>query len=389
MKQIFPKEIIQHSTEYFIAKNTVRSSLIYSIILVSIITVIFALPFIETPIFTTARGYIKPEKERISLTSITSGKVIFTNLRPNLKVFKGDTLLVIKAGLLDDELDLNQKKLSLLEDEIKDLENILEDSNRSIDDLSTPKYQQQILDYNARKVEHLTKLKKLKVDYDRNEKLFSKGVIAKIDFENSQLEYNLSLNALSQFRQKMRNNWQMELTESKKMLLDLTGKEEQLLSNKKDYIITAPMNGTILKSVGLDVGSFINPGVQLAEITPDTELIVECYLSPKDIGLIDKSKPVNFQIDAFNYNQWGLASGTISEVAEDIEFMEGQPFYKVRCQLNESYLQLKNGYKRNIGKGMTLNARFEITERTLYQLLYDKFDDWLNPGNGEQIALNQ
>jgi HlyD family secretion protein len=52
-------------------------------------------------------------------------------------------------------------------------------------------------------------------------------------------------------------------------------------------------------------------------------------------------------------------------------------------------LKLKNGYKREIGKGMTLNARFEITERTLYELLYDKMDDWLNPGNGDVVTLIQ
>jgi len=28
---------------------------------------------------------------------------------------------------------------------------------------------------------------------------------------------------------------------------------------------------------------------------------------------------------------------------------------------------------------MTLQARFLVTERTLFQLLYDKADDWLNP----------
>jgi HlyD family secretion protein len=28
---------------------------------------------------------------------------------------------------------------------------------------------------------------------------------------------------------------------------------------------------------------------------------------------------------------------------------------------------------------MSLTARFNVTERTLFQLLYDKVDDWLNP----------
>jgi len=30
-------------------------------------------------------------------------------------------------------------------------------------------------------------------------------------------------------------------------------------------------------------------------------------------------------------------------------------------------------------KGMTLQARFIVTKRSLWQLLYDKVDDWANP----------
>ena len=33
---------------------------------------------------------------------------------------------------------------------------------------------------------------------------------------------------------------------------------------------------------------------------------------------------------------------------------------------------------------MLVNARFELTERTLFDLLYDKMDDWVNPST--QIA---
>ena len=45
-------------------------------------------------------------------------------------------------------------------------------------------------------------------------------------------------------------------------------------------------------------------------------------------------------------------------------------------QLKQS---LKNGYSRPLKKGMTLQARFVITKRSLWQLVYDKIDNWLNP----------
>lgn len=90
---------------------------------------------------------------------------------------------------------------------------------------------------------------------------------------------------------------------------------------------------------------------------------------------------MKFQIDAFNYNQWGLATGKIVEIGRDIEMINETPIFKIRCKIDQEYLTLKNDIKGNISKGMTYNARFKLTERTLFQLLYDKVDDWLNPGN--------
>ena len=89
--------------------------------------------------------------------------------------------------------------------------------------------------------------------------------------------------------------------------------------------------------------------------------------------------PVHLQIDAYNYNQWGLASGKVIEISNDILIMNDQPIFKVKCSLDQSFLSLKNGYKGNLKKGMTSQVRFIVTKRSLYQLLYDKMDDWINP----------
>jgi HlyD family secretion protein len=47
--------------------------------------------------------------------------------------------------------------------------------------------------------------------------------------------------------------------------------------------------------------------------------------------------------------------------------------------LDNPILRLKSGQEGEIKKGMTFNARFVIARRSLFQLLYDKVDDWLNP----------
>ncbi|WP_339840408.1 HlyD family efflux transporter periplasmic adaptor subunit [uncultured Maribacter sp.] len=389
MKEIFPKEIIEHTTQYFIPKNTIRSKFIYGLILLLLVGSLASLPFINISIFSSARGFIKPSKDRMAITSINSGKVIYNSIENNKIIKIGDTLLILQTSVLDEQIILNERKIEVLKNEVLDLEKIVLGKRTDLNRLITPKYKKEIIRYYAVLSEHYTKIKKIKIDFQRNTKLLSKGVIAKVEFDNSKLEFDLANNALHQFQKNSINSWQATLTESNNLLFDLQNNIKQVLNNKKSYVITAPVNGTLINSTSLNDGSFVNAGVQLGEITPDTELIAECYISPKDIGLIDKSKVVSFQIDAFNYNQWGLATGNIIRIADDVEFMDNQPFYKIQCKINQKHLKLKNGYKREIGKGMTLNARFEITERTLYELLYDKMDDWLNPGNGDKLAVNK
>jgi multidrug efflux pump subunit AcrA (membrane-fusion protein) len=126
-------------------------------------------------------------------------------------------------------------------------------------------------------------------------------------------------------------------------------------------------------------GSMVFANQELGQISPDTCLLVVAYVQPNDIGFIKKDMDVRLQVDAFNYNQWGMATGKVTEVPQDIKVVDNKPVFEVRCSLDKDFLQLKSGYKGLLKKGMTLQARFIITKRSLWQLLYDKVDDWVNP----------
>ena len=103
-------------------------------------------------------------------------------------------------------------------------------------------------------------------------------------------------------------------------------------------IIKAPISGTLLNVKGIEKGSFVQNGIQLAEISPKSDLIVECYINPIDIGLLKKENKVNFQVSAFNYNQWGLANGKIEEIGNDVQMINNTPMFKVLCSLDQDFL---------------------------------------------------
>jgi len=103
------------------------------------------------------------------------------------------------------------------------------------------------------------------------------------------------------------------------------------------------------------------------------------YVTPRDIGLLQPGNPARILVDAFNYNDWGFITGRVTEISDDFVMIEDRPVFRVGVALDRTELQLRNGFRGKLKKGMTLQARFMVTERTLFQLLRDDINDWLNP----------
>lgn len=387
MKQIFPKEVIENSYEVHHATHSKKSSIIYMIITGSLLVAIVSLFFINVTIYNTSRGIIKPKKEHLSLQSLQSGKVLYHNLQNNIQVTKGDTLLVISNRALQDKLKSTEENLAEIRTFIQDLKILLSHQKGKV---TTTKYVQEQLYYKEKKGELNFRSNKEKVDYERNKKLYNKGVIAKIDLTNSQLKYRVAKSNKDQFYKQQKVSWQRQLTDYEKQERELVSICSQFSENSELSVLKAPEDGTLLNVAGVSNGSFINSGMHLATLSPKGELLVECYLSPSDIGLLKNGNNANFQIDAFNYNQWGVATGKIVSIAHDVQIQNNVPIFKVQCALEQKSLSLKNGFKGNLKKGMTLTARFELTQRSLFDLLYDKVDDWVNPSilQKEQLAIN-
>lgn len=377
--KVFPKEILEITTHSYLPKNQVKSKVIYAVILLLVLGTLVSLPFIQIQLYSSAGGLIKPDKERVGITSLQSGKVLYTSMAENSLVQKGDTLLILHSNVIDEQIEFTNYQLSQIDDEVKDLSYLVNEKGSDVRRLVSAKYQKELIEYSEKIDEHLTRIKKLKVDYNRKKKLLSRGVIAQAEFDNIQFDFDIAKNAFYQLKKRQSNSWQAILSDLERNQHEIRNQKDQLTENKNEYVVTAPIDGDLINVVGLEVGSSVTSGTVLAQITPDTDLIAEFYVSPFDIGLIDKNKKVNFQIDAFNYNQWGQVSGNILEVGGDAEIINNEPLFKVRCKMNKAFLVLPNGRKGYIKKGMTLRARFSLAERTLYQLLYDKVDDWLHP----------
>jgi HlyD family secretion protein len=376
MNTIFPEEIISQTSEGHFAKFNSKTRIVYLLIILLLVVTGVALPFVRVDITHQGRGIIRSTAENNIVSAAIYGEVIKNSLQENLYVTKGDILLKLNTEKLDEEFNSLLVRRSLICDYQRDLEALVDENYAGL----------QSLLYKKEKEEYLQKLKELdadlnqkKRDYHRNRELFEKKVIAKVEFENIEFVKDQAKRARLLYSKQKLLQWQSTLKELELEKIEL---ETQIAKNEKEkrnYQITAPVSGVITHYAGIEAGNFIAPGQNIAQISPKGDLIVECYITPADIGYIQIGMDVKFQLDAFNYNQWGLASGEVIEISPDIFQNESSSYFKVRCSLNETHLKLKNGYEGKLKKGLSLTARFVVTERSLYQLLYDKVDDWLNP----------
>ena len=369
-----------NTLENLIIKNKTSSISIYLAVLIAILTFLALLPIIKIDISSQSRGIVRSTTDNLSLMSLVNGQVTFVNLKNNRMVQKGDTLVKLTLDNLDTEKTTNQELATVVQNQIQDLSWVILGKHNL---LKTPELQQEWFSYSSKRAELLSKITQSKIVYERNKQLFDKGVIAKAEFEKYSFEFTYAQQTLSGLEKHQRSVWQNKKRELQEQFQNLHGTLQKINIEAKNFVIIAPLSGTVENFSGIQVGSFLNASQPIATISATDQLIVESTVSPSDIGLIQKNQKVKFQFDAFNYNQWGFLEGKVIDIDRNITIQENQTFFKVRCALNNTVMQLQSGYKTQISKGMTLTTCYMITRRSLYDLLFDKVDDWLNP---KQIA---
>ncbi len=353
---------------------------LYWITLLSIVLSFLASYIIKIDVSSSSRGIIRSEQENVVLNTVISGKIQFIALQNNQTVQKGDTLLIVEDDRLEVQHHLKQDLQSDYYTQIHDLNQLISrGTSTRFNQLQTAVFQKELALFKQKTTELEVKLKQTKRSFDRSYALFSEGVIAQAEFEQAEYEYQASLMSLHSLQEQQKSTWQAKKRELQETLKNIQSDISQLYEEQKSYVLIAPISGEIVNYSGVQNGSFINASQAIAEIAPKDDLIVECYVSPNDIGLIQTEQKINLQIDTYNYNQWGLAQAKVIDIDQNITLENNNSFFKVRSALLQDHLTLSNGYQGQLKKGMTLTARFILQKRTLWEILYDDLDDWLNP----------
>ena len=382
-KKLFPAEIVEFTAEYHFNRHHPRTLIVYQLLLLLVVGAIISLFVVKIDVSVKGTGVLRAVQEDHTIKAIVSGRIEEVLVAENQRVEAGQVLARIRTDILDQEKDLLLSQRADFGGQLDDLHKLtrlLQQRNvKQRPTLASAMYSQQFTLFWQRISKLQNQLDLAEKNFERYSQLYANRVISAAEYDEANYTYQQAKTELELAYDEQASLWQQDLNTLRLKTGELGARINQVDKEQELYVLQAPASGTLQSVKGLRKGSMISANEMLAEVSPDSGLIAEAYILPKDIGYLRAGTPVNLQVEAYNYNQWGMATGEITSISADIFTDRGQPYFKVRCLLNEDRLVLKNGYEGKLHKGMTLQARFFVTRRTLFQLIYDKADDWLNP----------
>lgn len=389
---LFPQEIIENTQEHNFSAHSVQSRIIYSTIVLSLIGIIAATPFIYTDVGIRSRGMIRPVTEVVKIASPVTAQITSLKAKENSYVKKGSILATLNNADIAEKLQLNRSRFEKLVTYLEDLSLLTEVddfSSLAINDLKSVRFQREAQEFGQQLANQQQVIDQHNRLLERGRRLFDRDAISLVTLEERRHTLQLEINQLKLLTEQQRNNWNQQQETYQRELDELNAERNQLMNESQRYIIRSPISGTLLNTNSLLENSFVFANQAIGEISPDTSMVAEIYVTPNDVGLLSEDMSVRFQIDAYDHNQWGKATGKIESISTDMIMNDNTPVFKVRCSIDQSFLELPNGFRGDIKKGMTLQARFILNQRSLFQLLYDNMDDWLNPAwsaTGEDVT---
>lgn len=359
--------------------NITKSYAIYCIVLAILIITITILPIIKTTVSVKSIGVTRPQNERTEIKPLISGIIDQINFKEGDFVQQGQLIATLKDNITEPKFILNDYELKQRLSFINDLETLINSKDYSTILLATPLYRQQLNRFQFQVTDQYAAIKKVQKEQEINNLLISDKVIPPKEYFDKEIEAERLVAAFNAFKNEQLANWQNDLQRYKLEVSQFAAQKKQIETDKSNFFLYAPVSGVVQNINTRYNGSFISSSEPLCIISPESTLIGECYVSTRDVGLLKIQQPARFQIDAFDYNYFGILTGKILSIDNDFTLIENKPVFKVRCSFDTTQLFLKNGYKGELKKGLTFQARFIVAERSLWQLLFDKVDDWFNP----------
>jgi HlyD family secretion protein len=368
----------------FLVSISPWSRVIYYLCLLLIAGVLISLPLVRVQVSVSSKGIIRPRQEKANIIPFISGMVEEVYVSEGEYIKMSDPILKVRS------FDAS-RNLQLLKMELTDADQYLTDLRGLLSDPLTVPVRQKFRTAWKEYCHHLDYLilmfEKAHKEWIRQTGLYKAGLISEKEYDDLTFSKNKANQEKVRFISESKRAWQEDYIAYLDRKRILTTQIQQTEEQIRRSMITAPVSGSLEEFSGIFPGSVLQAGETIGIISPDSKLIAEMYMQSRNIAYLSTGQEVIMQVDAFPSREWGMVKAEIYEISRDYIWLNQQAVYRVKCRFPEKRLVLKNGYEGELIKGMTFQARCLIAPRSLFQLLTDKADDWLDPAISSQRML--
>lgn len=314
-----------------------------------------------------------------------SGRITKADLVLGQEVQRGDTLFVLDARVDQLRLDEQQSLLPALKNELTTLQNHIKEEQEAMarEEKSTQIALEEAM-AQFKVADASTKFAKREVE--RNKELFDKGLISESEFQLSQSEaeklqassdaYRLAIDRIKMEQNVRQSDRKSKIDGLQREVATLMGKMavaektvDRLEQEVENYIIRAPISGTIGEMLEIKPGSVVSLGEKLVSIVPAGEVMIVAHFSKQAAaGRIAPGQTAKMRIDAYPWMQFGTVKAQVANVGS--ESTNG----KVRVDLS---IQSQHDARFSIRHGLTGAVEVEVNRIRPVELILRKVGTWI------------
>lgn len=374
---------VDSNIQFYLAGFSPFTRFFYLSLIFLVLLAIAMLPFCYVNVITRTEGIIRPEQERVVIKSLVSATVAAVYGTDGKQVQKGDTLFVFRNETYTARIVHIQYLIQQCTKMIHDLNLLtradLMNDSALVTPLETSLYQSQYRYYADQLQEKNLLTRKLQKDLHLYSPLAKDKVIAPNEYADISFQFAQAVSVFQLQMSRQISQWETELSIQKKQLTEYETELKNLQESLQPYVLLAPVSGTILMQDPIYAGTAVMLATELCSISPEQNLIVECWLPPSHIITLYPNQSVTYTLPELRNQMQTTLTGNITDIAKDYTLMNNKPVFRVKCSLAKTNIQLQNGFMYPLKKGLLLETRFYLARKNCWQLLYQQLYDWFNP----------
>lgn len=355
---------------------------VYLALLLIVGAALAALPLVTVPVSVRAQGYLRSASDPHSIAAPAPAEVVAVRPRAARRVRAGDTLVVLVRPEIAARARALQSRRLALEGERRDLELLV----RAIEsrDAAEPRSLRYGYEWRALQSELAVLLEQEGAavrELDRAAALLARGLTSAAEVSALEARAGQLRSERALLRVRAGARWRNELATVGATLENVAAEAAIVEGELQQLAVVSPVAGTIEEMAAVSPGSYISAGQEIAIISPESEIIAELYLAPRDLGSLAIDAEVRLQLDAYRYSEWGALTGRIIDVSTELLRVDGRPVGRVRVRPSTTAARAPDG-ATELRRGSSVSARFPVSRRSLWALLRES-----RGSRGEGIAM--